>query len=55
MVAGLLVTQSYFGFMTPLGIVATDWILINNAIALIDKIRIETEGGTMPSGVMKPK
>ena len=42
-VAGLLVTQSYFGFMTLLGIIALAGIIINNAIVLIDRIRIEIE------------
>ena len=40
---GLLVTQSYVGFMTLLGIVALAGIIINNAIVLIDRIRIEIE------------
>ena len=38
---GLLVTRSYFGFMTLLGIFALAGIVINNAIVLIDRIRIE--------------
>ena len=42
-VAGLLVTQSYFGFMTLLGIIALAGIIINNAIVLIDRIRIEID------------
>jgi multidrug efflux pump subunit AcrB len=40
---GLLVTGSYFGFMTLLGIIALCGIVINNAIVLIDRIRIEME------------
>ena len=42
-VIGLLVAQSYFGFMTLLGIIALAGIVINNAIVLIDRIRIETD------------
>jgi len=42
-VAGLLVTRSYFGFMTLLGIISLAGIVINNAIVLIDRIRIEIE------------
>ena len=40
-VAGLLLTQSYFGFMTLLGIIALAGIIINNGIVLLDRIRIE--------------
>jgi multidrug efflux pump subunit AcrB len=40
---GLAVTRSYFGFMTLLGIVSLAGIVINNAIVLIDRIRIEQE------------
>ena len=42
-VVGLLVAQSYFGFMTLLGIIALAGIVINNAIVLIDRIRIEID------------
>ncbi len=42
-VIGLLVARSYFGFMTLLGIVSLSGIVINNAIILIDRIRIEME------------
>ena len=42
-VAGLLAAQSYFGFMTLLGILALAGIIINNAIVLIDRIRIEID------------
>jgi multidrug efflux pump subunit AcrB len=42
-VFGLLVARSYFGFMTLLGIVSLSGIVINNAIVLIDRIRIENE------------
>ena len=41
-VIGLLVADSYFGFMTLLGIIALAGIVINNAIVLIDRIGIES-------------
>lgn len=40
---GLLVTNLYFGIMTILGLIALAGIVINNAIVLIDRIRIEKE------------
>lgn len=47
---GLLVTGSYFGFMTLLGIIALCGIVINNAIVLIDRINIEIdENGQDPA------
>ena len=42
-VFGLLVAHSYFGFMTLLGIISLAGIVINNAIILLDRIRIERE------------
>ena len=42
-VAGLLLANSYFGFMTLLGVIALAGIIINNAIVLIDRIRIEID------------
>ena len=42
-VIGLLVANSYFGFMTLLGIIALAGIVINNAIVLIDRIGIERD------------
>jgi multidrug efflux pump subunit AcrB len=49
-VIGLLVAQSYFGFMTLLGVISLFGIVINNAIVLIDRIDIEiTENGREPS------
>lgn len=42
-VFGLLVARSYFGFMTMLGVFALAGIVINNAIVLLDRIRIEIE------------
>ncbi|MCB9557768.1 MAG: efflux RND transporter permease subunit [Deltaproteobacteria bacterium] len=40
-VIGLLAAQSYFGFMTFLGVISLFGIVINNAIVLIDRIDIE--------------
>jgi multidrug efflux pump len=52
-VAGLLVTQSYFGFMTLLGIISLSGIVINNAIVLLDRIRIEIdESGLKPQAAV---
>ncbi len=42
-ILGLLVMRSYFGFMTLLGIISLSGIVINNAIVLLDRIRIEIE------------
>jgi len=42
-VAGLLLTGSDFGFVTLLGIISLSGIVINNAIVLIDRIRIEID------------
>ena len=42
-VVGLIVARSYFGFMTLLGIVSLAGIVINNAIVLLDRIKIEIE------------
>jgi multidrug efflux pump subunit AcrB len=38
---GLYVTGSYFGFMTLLGIISLSGIVINNAIVLLERIKIE--------------
>ncbi|MDD4456126.1 MAG: efflux RND transporter permease subunit [Syntrophotalea acetylenica] len=46
--AGLLLTGSYFGFMTLLGVVSLAGIVINNAIVLIDRIDIEIEQNGLP-------
>ena len=40
---GLLVANSSFGFFTILGIISLSGIIINNAIVLIDRIKIEIE------------
>ncbi len=42
-IIGLLVLRSYFGFMTLLGVISLAGVVINNAIVLIDRIRIEME------------
>ena len=38
---GLYITNSYFGFMTLLGIISLSGIVINNAIILIERIQTE--------------
>jgi len=48
-VVGLLGARSYFGFMTLLGIISLAGIVINNAIVLLDRIRIEQEEGSKPA------
>ena len=40
---GLVVMRSYVGFMTLLGIISLAGIVINNAIVLLDRIRLEIE------------
>ncbi len=40
-VFGLIITQSYFGFMTYLGVISLTGIVINNAIILIERIEHE--------------
>ena len=42
-VFGLLALDSYFGFMTLLGIISLSGIVINNAIVLIERIKIEQD------------
>lgn len=42
-VAGLLLTQSYFGIMTFLGVISLAGIVINNAIVLLDRITTEID------------
>ena len=44
---GLLIAKSYFGFMTLLGIISLSGIVINNAIVLIERIKIEFDEGKM--------
>ncbi|MBT8441950.1 MAG: efflux RND transporter permease subunit [Gammaproteobacteria bacterium] len=45
---GLLVARSYFGFMTLLGVISLSGIVINNAIVLLDRIRIEIDENGLP-------
>ncbi|WP_125558846.1 efflux RND transporter permease subunit [Pseudoalteromonas rubra] len=47
-VAGLLIGQSFFGFMTLLGIISLAGIVINNAIVLLERIKYELEQGDDP-------
>lgn len=42
-IIGLLVMRSYFGFMTFLGVISLAGVVINNAIVLLDRIKIEIE------------
>jgi multidrug efflux pump subunit AcrB len=42
-VVGLLLAKSYFGFITLLGVVALAGIVINNAIVLLQRIKLEIE------------
>jgi len=42
-VFGLLVGQSFFGFMTLLGLISLAGIVVNNAIVLLERIKIEME------------
>jgi len=44
-IIGLLIFNSYFGFMAFLGVISLAGILINNAIVLIDRIEIEEKDG----------
>ncbi len=49
-VFGLLVANSYFGFMTLLGVVSLAGIVVNNAIVLLDRIKFEIkENGLEPA------
>jgi len=47
-VIGLLVTQSYFGFMTFLGVISLAGIVVNNAIVLLERIQTEIDEGKHP-------
>ena len=46
--AGLLVGQSFFGFMTLLGIISLAGIVINNAIVLLERIQLEIDELGLP-------
>ena len=45
---GLIVFNSYFGFMTLLGLVSLAGIVINNAIVLLERIKIEIDENNLP-------
>ena len=48
-VIGLYATRLYFGFMTLLGIISLAGIVVNNAIVLLERIRLEIdENGRSP-------
>lgn len=49
-VIGLLVTGQSFGFMTLLGVISLAGIVINNAIVLLDRIRIEIDENGLDPG-----
>ena len=44
-IAGLLIGQSFFGFMTLLGVISLAGIVINNAIVLLERIGLELAAG----------
>ncbi len=46
-VVGLLAGQSFFGFMTLLGIISLAGIVINNAIVLLERIKLELEDASL--------
>jgi len=47
---GLVLFKSYFGFMTLLGVISLSGIVINNAIVLLDRIKLEREQHGRPAG-----
>ncbi len=46
--AGLLIGNSFFGFMTLLGIISLAGIVINNAIVLLERIQLEIDELGLP-------
>jgi len=44
-VISLLLGQSFFGFMTLLGVISLAGIVINNAIVMLERIEMELDGG----------
>ena len=44
-VISLLIGQSFFGFMTLLGVISLAGIVINNAIVMLERIEMELDGG----------
>jgi multidrug efflux pump len=51
-IIGLLVTQQPLGFMAFLGVISLAGIVINNAIVLIDRIKIEIDNGLSPANAI---
>ena len=47
-VAGLLLVKSYFGLLAFMGLISLAGIVINNAIVLLDRIKIEREEFNRP-------
>lgn len=47
-VIGLILLDSYFGFITLLGVVSLSGIVVNNAIVLIERIQMEIEENKRP-------
>jgi multidrug efflux pump subunit AcrB len=45
---GLIIADSFFGFMTLLGIISLAGIVINNAIVLLERIKLETDVNGLP-------
>jgi multidrug efflux pump len=45
---GLIIANSFFGFMTLLGIISLAGIVINNAIVLLERIKLEIEVNGLP-------
>lgn len=48
-IIGLLTAQSFFGFMTLLGIISLAGIVINNAIVLLERIKFEIDDNGLSS------
>jgi multidrug efflux pump len=47
-IAGLFIGNSYFGFMTFLGVISLAGIVINNAIVLLEQVETELSTGKSP-------
>jgi multidrug efflux pump subunit AcrB len=45
---GLFIARSFFGFMALLGIISLAGIVINNAIVLLERIKLEIEENGLP-------
>ncbi len=45
---GLIIADSFFGFMTLLGIISLAGIVINNAIVLLERIKLEIDVNGLP-------